>query len=170
MPTTHFDESLLLGYTATLAKAKRARHAPGTTQTLVCVRLTMTPRDEIADHALAGTTMGVQDVDGSLAPGSEIGAGKLGWNIAAVLAHDPSRDSARWIGTYVHGRPGEEFLYVSWKDHPAATHWRLRIKAQLHYARPLLNDIRARPRPVLSADLTDRRPHDSRPVEWRLST
>src|SRR5690606_35063077 len=96
-------------------------------------------------------------------PGVPLPDGRLQWEMAAFL-----REDGRWTGSHVHGKPGEEFIYISWKrDEPAAT-WVWRIKIYLTHVPPeLLDAVGAHPRGFLQADVTGRMPHDRRPVPWQ---
>ncbi len=69
-------------------------------------------------------------------------------------------------GALVHGRPGERFIYLSWKRRvPHPTPWAMRVKIPLVglTAHATAVDV------ALTADITGRRPHDTRPIDWRVA-
>lgn len=78
-------------------------------------------------------------------------------------------DQPVFSGPFVHGPPASRFLYLSWKrEGEHATPWGWRIKIPLNTLG--WSEVRNAELPgmCLMANVTDRRPHTSEPVNWRV--
>jgi len=120
---------------------------------LVLTSLPALPGDEQAD-------LGWQDAAGAIHPGQSRRGGGLTFEceVQAVF----KGEGIDFRGACVHGRPGERFIYLSWKrPFETPTPWVQRVKVPLAGLAPLCADSTR-----VEADITGRRPHDTRPIEW----
>jgi hypothetical protein len=118
-----------------------------------------------------GSGPGVQGPGLVVEPGTLALEDILEWTVAAVARQDNAVCGIRWIGSHVHGRPGAEHLYLSWKAPDWAEGlpdpWIWRLKLPLQEVAALLEQ--AGSAPTFVADVSGRVTHDSSPVGWRLA-
>lgn len=113
------------------------------------------------------TDVGLQDKAGALVTAEPIRGGGLAAETQILLV--PRADAVDFCGPFVHGRPGERFLYLNWKRRTAeASPWLQRVKIPLAGIRPAIAQAAASGAGVLEANVTGRRPHDTAPVVWSL--
>jgi hypothetical protein len=111
----------------------------------------------------AQAALGLQDADGQVHPGETMADGGL--RFACSIGVLTKGDGLDFRGSLVHGRPGERFVYLSWKRQtPSATPWVQRIKIPLAGLAGVWDAAHA----AVEADITGRAPHDTRPIAWRV--
>lgn len=128
--------------------------------------LTLTLREILAPPAgeLQVLDLGLQDTAGEVHAAAPAPDGVLRFVAEVDVVDKNGRRDFR--GALVHGRPGERFLYLSWKRRvPEPTPWAMRVKIPLAGLAALGTTADA----ALTADITGRRPHDTRPIDWRAA-
>lgn len=73
-------------------------------------------------------TFGLQDKSGDLAQGRTMPDGTLVFDCPMTISDD---DPPRFSGTYVHGTPGDRFVYLSYRHTEDSAGWIKRIKVSL---------------------------------------
>jgi hypothetical protein len=134
----------------------------------VAVRLYVHGDDSaLAVHPdLASAEIGLQDRDEALMPGTRRPDGKLGYDCGVVAKKHRTTGVIRFIGPYVHGPAGDEFLYVSFRNRTTKA-WIIRLKLRLmglHWNDVVSADTKGQ---TFSADISGRTPaHSMRPMSW----
>lgn len=122
-----------------------------------------TPLDELLDF-------GLQDVKGVVHPGVPTGDGQLRFHLVLEAIGEPGDAPPRFKGSFVQGKPGGLFLYLSWKrrgihEHPWG--WRIKVPlAGIGWAEIEAASVKGR---CIAADVTSRRPHKTEPVRWAVT-
>lgn len=111
--------------------------------------------------------VGLQDKTGAVRSGRPGPEGALLFEATIRSLHEV--DALDFRGPYVHGRPGERFLYLGWKRRKSeGPPWLQRVKVPLAgVPADLVRRARAG-EGALQADVTGRRPHETTPIDWIL--
>lgn len=141
--------------------------APGTKQE-VAIRLVLSslPHEKPEDKRL---DIGLQDKEQQVHRGRVAPDGKHRFECRLEVRKDPKTGRAVFHGLFAQGTPAKRFLYLSWKRREGGEHPYLRrVKVPLQGLNwDDVNHAMAKGR-VLEADITERKPHDVKPVKWVL--
>jgi hypothetical protein len=130
---------------------------------LVCRTMPEVPPEE------GPLDVGIQDKSQTVHAGKEQKDGVMFFECDLEAKLDDSTGGLAFRGPFVHGTPDARFLYLSWKRRDASRPpWYWRVKVPLSGI-PLDNVSLAKPDDVLEADITNRRPHVTDPIIWKLS-
>ncbi len=117
----------------------------------------------------SGIDLGIQDKKKNVLPGQTADDGS-GVFDCVVDVHE-NGGKIDFKGAVVHGTPSERFLYLSWKRRETdGAPWAQRIKIPLAGLTADIVDEGAREGRCAEADITRRRPHDTTPIRWVVTT
>lgn len=120
---------------------------------------------------LAGTEFGMQDRKGLLIHGTPTDGGGRRFEVGAVARRNLVTGAVNFLGPYVHGPSGSEFLYLNWRRPNAPPNeWVWRRKFPLAPITWEAAVEAALAGAAFFADGTGRRAHATVPVEWRRQT
>jgi hypothetical protein len=130
---------------------------------LICRTMPAIPLEEGA------LDVGMQDKAQSVHAGQKQKDGSMFFECDLETRLDDSTGRVTFRGPFVHGTPEARFLYLSWKRKDASSSpWYWRVKVPLSGI--TWKDVSlAKPSEVLEADITNRRPHATDSITWRLS-
>jgi hypothetical protein len=111
---------------------------------------------------------GMQDSKGGILPGTLLPEGLQRLDAVLTLERDDNGQPV-FSGKFAHGTPADRFLFLSWKragvhDHP----WGWRIKIPLGGIDWPKVRAAEKPGKCVAANVVDRKPHSSGPVNWRV--
>ncbi|MBP1123977.1 MULTISPECIES: DUF5990 family protein [Pseudomonadota] len=122
---------------------------------LVCKTL-----PEIGESALVG----LQDKEQAVHAGVQAKNGSHEFSCEIQL-RDKGSGVVDYAGAFVHGKPQERFVYLSWKRMgTCAAPWVQRVKVPLRFSAAELAKAS-----VLRADITGRKPHSIDTVAWQIT-
>lgn len=131
--------------------------------TKLTIDLIVNSLPQLSDNP-AAIEVGMQDKAAMVHPGQPLPGGGMRFRCEVEVVHKEGR--VDFSGAFVHGRPNERFLYLSWKRRTDDGKWLQRVKTPLaglvELCRP---NVRA-----VEADISNRRPHEVTPISWHVTT
>ena len=116
---------------------------------------------------LLGAEFGMQDKKGALIPGIPSEGGRIRFELGAVARRHIESDALTFLGPYIHGPAGGEFLYLNWRaPGMPSNRWIWRRKFPLS---PITWDLACAANlagHAFFADATGRKAHATIPIEW----
>jgi hypothetical protein len=117
---------------------------------------------------LAGAEFGMQDKQGVLIPGELSPSGHWCFEVGAYARRNRETGAVTFLGPYIHGTAGDEFLYLNWRapDAPANTwiwrrKWRITSLAWDEIAEAAASGAH------FEHDGTGRKGYDTAPADWQ---
>ena len=132
----------------------------------VRLRLHLIPFDTAKFPELAGAEFGMANKSGVLLLPETAGEGRFLFRVGLVATRDTESGATRFLGPYVHGTSGEEFLYLNWRKDgtPGPWLWRRKFSLQsLTWDELVEADGQGA---SFGFDATGRRAHDASPITW----
>ena len=122
------------------------------------------PIHDAGEPFVFGLQLGRDDIQ----PGTTLGGGGVAFDFTLRVKPGADPDRPVFLGPAAQGPAGERFVYLSWKAalRPGFIN---RIKAQLGGV--TADQVRRAQESggAITADISGRRPHDTRPVTWTVS-
>ena len=111
---------------------------------------------------------GLQTTKSEILPGLLLPDGRVVFDFELKVKSAPKLDRPVFSGPFVSGSAEDRFVYLSWKA-ASRSGYINRVKARLRAITwDQVREAQQAERPLL-ADLSERKPHDTRPLDWTLA-
>ncbi len=134
------------------------------------LRLLLSPYPTTEFPELEGTEFGMQDKKGVIIPGELLPSGHWCFEVGACARRHRETGAITFLGPYIHGPAGDEFLYLNWRkpDAPANTwiwrrKWRVTSLSWDEIAAATTTGAH------FEHDGTGQAGHNTAPIDWRLA-
>ncbi len=133
------------------------------------LRLLLTPYSTTQFPELEGAQFGMQDKKGVLFPGELLPTGQWCFEVGAFARRHRETGALTFLGPYIHGPVGDEFLYLNWRAPDAtANTWVWRRKWRVTSLTWDAIAAAAAAGAHFEHDGTGQIAHTTAPIEWRL--